>query len=55
MNLDAYRLAKQNDLSVVDYHNLMMDNTDEVIDKRLRALKDIEKGKFRWLEPTTKR
>ena len=55
VNLDAYRLAKQNDLSVVDYHNLMMDNTDEVIDKRLRALKDIEKGKFRWLEPTTKR
>ena len=48
-------MAKQNDLSVVDYHNLMMDNTDEVIDKRLRALKDIEKGKFGRLEPTTKR
>jgi hypothetical protein len=31
--LDAYRLAKQNDLDAVDYHALMMDNIDEVIDK----------------------
>lgn len=37
VNLDAYRLPKQNDLSVVDYHNLMMDNVDEVTDKRLKA------------------
>jgi hypothetical protein len=28
VNLDTYRLAKQNDLSAVDYHNLMMDNID---------------------------
>ena len=28
VNLDAYRLAKQNDLSAVDYHDLMMDNID---------------------------
>ena len=39
VNLDAYRLAKQNDLSAVDYHDLMMDNIDEVTDKRLKALK----------------
>ena len=26
VNLDTYRLAKQNDLSAVDYHDLMMDN-----------------------------
>ena len=25
MNLDAYRLAKQNDLTAVDYYDLMMD------------------------------
>ena len=37
INLDAYRLVKQNDLSPVDYHDLMMDNIDEVTDKRLRA------------------
>ena len=47
MNLDAYRLAKQNDLTVVDYYDLMMDNIDEVSDKRLQALKEIEKDKLR--------
>jgi hypothetical protein len=33
VNLAAYRLAKQNELSVVDYHDLMMDNIDEVTNK----------------------
>ena len=47
VNLDAYRLVKQNDLSVVDYHDLMMDNIDEVSDKRLQALKEIKKNKLR--------
>ena len=47
VNLDAYRLAKQNDISAVDYHDLMMDNIDEVTDKRLKALKEIEKDKLR--------
>ena len=47
VNLDAYRLAKQNDISVVDYYDLMMDNIDEVSDKRMQALKEIEKDKLR--------
>ena len=47
VNLDAYRLAKQNDLSVVDYYNSMMDNIDEVTDKCMKALKEIEKDKLR--------
>jgi hypothetical protein len=47
VNLDAYRLAKQNDLSTVIYHDLMMDNIDEVTDIRLKALKEIEKDKAR--------
>ena len=47
VNLDVYRLTKQNDLSAVDYYDLMMDNIDEVTDKRLRALKEIEKDKLR--------
>jgi hypothetical protein len=47
VNLDAYRLAKQNDLSAVMYHNLMMDNIDEVTDVRLKAHKEIEKDKAR--------
>jgi len=46
INLDAYRLAKQNDLSVVDYYNSMMDNIDEVTDKHMKALKEIEKDKL---------
>jgi len=40
-------LAKQNDLTIVDYYNLMMDNIDEVSDKRLQALKEIVKDKLR--------
>jgi hypothetical protein len=46
VNLTTYRLAKQNELSVVDYHDLMMDNIDEVTDKRFQALKEIEKDKI---------
>jgi hypothetical protein len=45
VNLDAYRLAKQNDLPTVVYHDLMMDNIDEVTNIRLKALKEIEKDK----------
>jgi hypothetical protein len=47
VNLVAYRLAKQNELSAVNYHDLMMNNIDEVIDKTLQALKEIEKDKIR--------
>jgi hypothetical protein len=47
VNLDAYRLAKQNDLSAIVYHNLMMDNIDEMTNMRLKALKKIEKNKAR--------
>jgi hypothetical protein len=46
-NLGAYRLAKQNDLDAIVYHNLMMDNIDEITDKRMRDLKEIEKDKSR--------
>jgi hypothetical protein len=47
VNMDAYRLAKQNDFSAVDYYNSMIDNIDEVTDKRMKALKEIEKDKLR--------
>jgi hypothetical protein len=46
LNLASYRLAKQNELSTVDYHDLMMDNIDEVTNKRLQALMEIEKDKI---------
>src|SRR6185503_20210251 len=47
VNLDDYRLAKQNDLSAINYHDLMMDNINKVTGKRLKALKEIEKDKLR--------
>ena len=47
MNLAALRFARQNDLSAKDYYDLMMDNIDEVADKRLVALQAIEKEKLR--------
>src|SRR6266508_860772 len=47
VNLAALRFAKQNGLSAEDYQSLMMDNIDEVADKCMIALKDIEKEKLR--------
>jgi ubiquinone biosynthesis protein COQ9 len=44
VNLDAYRLDKQNKLSIVMYQYLM-NNIDEVVDKRLKAIKDMKKIK----------
>jgi len=46
ITLGAYRVARQNDLTVGDYHDLMMDNVDEVTDARLAAIKEIEKDKI---------
>jgi hypothetical protein len=53
--LGAYRLAKQNDLDTVVYHNLMMDNIDELTNKRMRVLKEIEKDKTRVAEAYIKK
>ena len=47
VNLAALRFARQNDLSAEDYHDLIMDNMDEVANKWMIALKDIEKEKLR--------
>ena len=41
------RLDKQNDLSAIDYHDSMINNIDEVTNKRLKALKETEKDKAR--------
>jgi hypothetical protein len=49
-NQTTYRLAKQNELSTINYHDLVMDNIDEVTGKRLQALKEIEKDKIRVAE-----
>jgi hypothetical protein len=48
VSLNAVRFAKQNDLAIRDYYNLMMDNIDEVTEKRLVALGETKKTRL-WL------
>jgi len=38
---------RKNDMSAVMYADLMMDNIDEVTDKRIKALNDMERDKAR--------
>jgi hypothetical protein len=52
--LDAYRLAKQNNLLVGMYHDLMIDNVDELTNKRIKALKSNEKEKLECPGPITR-
>jgi hypothetical protein len=47
VNLDALRIARQNELSAIDYHNLMLDWLDKVSDERIKALGEIERDKLR--------
>ena len=54
VNLDVYKLAKQNDLSTVDYHDLIY-NIDEITDKRMQTFKKLRKTKQELPEPTTRR
>lgn len=39
INLQVFRVARQNDLSAIDYTNLMMDRIDDVSEERLKALR----------------
>jgi hypothetical protein len=47
VNLDALWIARQNELSAVDYHNSMLDRLDKVSNERLKALGEIERSKLR--------
>jgi hypothetical protein len=55
VNLDALRIAQQNELSVVDYRNLMLNRLDEVSDERVKALGKIERDKLRVAKAYDKR
>jgi hypothetical protein len=46
VNLDVLRIAQQNELSVVDYHNIMLDWLDDVSDERIKAFEEIEGEKL---------
>jgi hypothetical protein len=47
VNLNALRIARQNELLTVDYHNLILDRLDKVSDERVKALGEIERDKLR--------
>jgi hypothetical protein len=47
VNLDALQIARQNELSAIDYHNLMLDRLDEVSDERVKVSGEIERDKLR--------
>jgi transposase InsO family protein len=47
VNLDALWIARQNELSAVDYCSLMLNRLDEASDERVKALGDIERDKLR--------
>jgi hypothetical protein len=46
-NLDDLQIARQNELSAIDYHNLMLDRLDKASDERIKALGEIERDKLR--------
>jgi hypothetical protein len=47
INLVALRIARQNELSVVDYHNLMLERLDKASNERIKALVEIKRDKLR--------
>jgi hypothetical protein len=55
LNLDALCLAQQNELSTIDYHNLMFNKLDEPLDERIKALGVIERDKLRVARAYNKR
>jgi hypothetical protein len=44
--MNVVMFDKHNDLPIGDYYNLMIDNIDEVTDKSLMVLGEIEKDKI---------
>jgi hypothetical protein len=55
INLDVLRIARQNELSVVNYHNLMLNRLDKVSNERIKDLDEIERDKLRVARACNKR
>jgi hypothetical protein len=55
VNLDALRIARQNELLIVDYHNLILKRLDEVSDERVKVLGEIKRDKLRVARAYNKR
>jgi hypothetical protein len=47
VNLNALQVTQQNELSAIDYHNLMLNRLDEASDDITKALGEIERDKLR--------
>jgi hypothetical protein len=47
VNLDALQITQKNELSAIDYLNLMLNRLDGASDERIKALGEIEKDKLR--------
>ena len=46
-NIDSRRITLQNDLTADDYHNLMVDESEELVQSRLCALEKVTRDKER--------
>lgn len=53
--MNVIRFVRENDLTAGEYHDLMINNIDKVIDKKMIALKKIEKYKLTVTKPTISR
>jgi hypothetical protein len=49
------QIARQNELSTVDYQNLILNRLDEVSDEGMKALGEIERDKLRVAKAYNKR
>jgi hypothetical protein len=47
VNLDALWVDRQNELSALDYHNLMLNRLDGASDERMKDLEEIKRYKLR--------
>jgi hypothetical protein len=61
VNLDALRIARENELSAADYHDLMFDRLDQAseievnLDERMKALGEFKRDKLRVVKAYNKR
>jgi hypothetical protein len=55
VNLYVLRIARQNELSAIEYHNLMLNRLDKASDERMKALGVIERDKLRVARAYNKR
>jgi hypothetical protein len=55
VNLDVLQIARQNELSAVDYDNLMFDRLNKASNERMKAIGVIERDKLRVARAYNKR